>query len=327
MSQLKIGEHELLPFDLASKPVMDSYLALLDLDTSDYTFAANYLWLSNGSGFFSIIEDSFCFFLLTNGQLSMLLPPIGKQGNAALAMSRCFALMEENNSSQIYTKIEYVDEILVSSFADHLEEGTSMLDIHDGYVIERSLVDYVYNSIDLIDLKGNNYSSKRNEINKFKRSYPEHQIETLSVEKHAEGITRLVNQWISDRMKYMPLEQTDAFIDGIYSERIAIKRMLKDYQALDLIGLVILIEGEIKGFTVGEKINRDTASVIVEKTDFEILGCAQYIFREFAKVLANEYGITSINVGDDMGFENLKKVKMSYRPSKLISKYTIYRRQ
>jgi hypothetical protein len=28
-----------------------------------------------------------------------------------------------------------------------------------------------------------------------------------------------------------------------------------------------------------------------------------------------------------MGFENLKKVKMSYRPYKLVPKYTIYQKQ
>ena len=69
MSNLKINETELTSFDIKAKPVMERYLKLLDLDTSDYTFAANYLWLSNGSGFYSIIEDTFCFFLLTNGEI------------------------------------------------------------------------------------------------------------------------------------------------------------------------------------------------------------------------------------------------------------------
>jgi hypothetical protein len=82
----------------------------------------------------------------------------------------------------------------------------------------------------------------------------------------------------------------------------------------------------MRGFTVGEKINDHTASVIIEKTDFEILGCAQFIFREFCKVLQEKYNSLYINVGDDMGFENLKKVKMSYRPDKLIPKYTIYQK-
>ncbi len=124
----------------------------------------------------------------------------------------------------------------------------------------------------------------------------------------------------------MPKEEVEIFLDGIYFERFAIKRLFNNYENLDVIGLVIYIDDEIKGFTVGEKINDTTASVIIEKTDFEILGCAQFIFREFTKILKDEYAIEYVNVGDDMGFENLKKVKMSYRPNKLVPKYTIYQK-
>lgn len=127
-------------------------------------------------------------------------------------------------------------------------------------------------------------------------------------------------------MKYLPTDQTEVFLDGIYSERCAIKRMLESYEELGLIGLVILTEGRVIGFTAGEKINAHTASVIVEKTDFDTLGCAQYVFREFAKILFEKYHVSQINVGDDMGFENLKKVKMSYHPSLMIPKYIIYKR-
>ncbi|MEQ9208620.1 MAG: phosphatidylglycerol lysyltransferase domain-containing protein [Pseudomonadales bacterium] len=327
MSNLKVNEHELLAFDLEAKPIMDNYLSMLNLDTSDYTFAANYLWLSGGSGFYSIIENAFCFFLLSNGELTMILPPIGKRENVINAMRTCFSIMDQNNSIGLYTKIEYVDESLLSAFATDVEEGAEMFDIFEEYLVERTLVDYVYDCVDLIELKGNDYASKRNEINKFRRIHPDHEMAMLDPIEHGPGIMQLVNSWISERMKYQPTEQTDKFLDGIYSERAAVKRMLRDYEKLDLIGLVILINGVIAGFTVGEKINERTASVIIEKTDFNILGCAQYIFREFAKLLAAQYQVASINVGDDMGFENLKKVKMSYRPNSLIPKYTIYKRQ
>ena len=326
MSNLKIRDYELLPFDLAAKPIMEDYLRLLDLDISDYTFASNYLWLSNGSGFYSIIDDTFCFFLLTNGDISMLLPPIGLRENIIKAIPTCFNLMVYNNNSNMNTKIYYVDESIVNEFVNELEEHTEIFDLLADYIVERALVDYVYETSDLIELKGNSYSTKRNEINKFRRIHPDHILETLDVEKHADGILELLNKWISDRMKYLPADQTEQFLDGIFSERSAIKRMLSAYNDLGLIGLVIIDNGQLIGFTVGEKINSDTASVIIEKTDFEVLGCAQYVFREFSKVLFEKYQVTRINVGDDMGFENLKKVKMSYRPSLMIPKYVIYKR-
>jgi hypothetical protein len=327
MSSLKIGTHELLSFDLSAKPIIDRYFRLLDLDNSDYTFAANYLWLSKGSGFYSIIEDTFCLFLLVNGELSMLLPPIGNLQNVIHAMETCFTLMDQNNSSLAYTKIEYIDEQILSAFVENIEAEAEIFDVFEEYVVERSFSDYIYNSDDLITLPGNLYKSKRNEINKFTRIHPNHRIDILKVNKHHEGIIDLLNKWVAERMKYLPKDQEDAFLDGIFDERFAVKRMLKDYQQLELVGLVIYIDDILSGFTVGERINGTTACVIVEKTDFNILGCAQFIFREFAKLLLSQYGVKYINVGDDMGFENLKKVKMSYRPARILPKYTIYRRQ
>ncbi|OGT34030.1 MAG: ribonuclease HII [Gammaproteobacteria bacterium RBG_16_51_14] len=326
MASLIIDNFELRYFDLNAKPEMEFYLSLLNLDISDYTFAANYLWLSNATGFYSIIHNTFCFFVLSGGELSMLLPPLGRKEDVYDAMSTCFDIMNSINSSKNFSKIDYVHEQLLEGFVDYLEEGTEIYEMLESYLVERKVADYVYLSDKLIDLKGNGYSNKRNEINKFIRIHPTKQLEVMDIRKHGDDMMSLFNKWVSDRMRFMPKEEASVFLDGIYSERLAIKRVIQSYDTLGLIGLVILIDGEIKGFTVGERINANTASVIIEKTDFEILGCAQYLFREFTKMLKEEYSAEFINVGDDMGFENLKKVKMSYRPSKLLPKYTIYQK-
>lgn len=326
MSILTINNYTLKHFDLKSKSIMNSYLELINVDVSDYTFAGNYIWLSTATGFYSIVNESFCLFILNSGELTMLLPPIGKKENTYDAMLQCFEIMNAHNSSKNYSKIEYVHEELLEGFVDYLEEGTLVYEMLKDFIIEKKLVDYIYKVDDLIHLKGDSYKSKRNEINRFRNVYPNHRIEILNKEKHSVAVMQLFNKWVKDRTTYMPKEEVEVFMDGIYFERFAIKRLINDYDNLDITGLVIYIDDEIKGFTVGEKINDNTASVIIEKTDFEILGCAQFIFREFTKILKEKYNIEYINVGDDMGFENLKKVKMSYRPKKLIPKYTIYQK-
>ena len=326
MSTLNINTYELAHFNLHVKPLMQTYLNVTNMELSDYTFAANYIWLSNASGFYAIINNTFCLFILSSGELSMLLPPLGKQEDVLEAIPLCFEIMNTQNSSPNYSKIEYVHESLLEAFVNSLEKGTAIFDTLADYLIEKKLVDYIYKADDLIALQGNSYHSKRNEINKFRKSYTDARTELFDKEKHGEGILQLFNNWVKERTKYMPKEEIEVFLDGIYFERFAIKRLIKDYDKLELIGLVLYINDEIKGFTMGEKITTETASVIIEKTDFEILGCAQFIFREFTKVLKEKYNSIYINVGDDMGFENLKKVKMSYRPKKLIPKYTIYQR-
>ena len=326
MPNLHILNYNLKHFDLAARSEMHHHLEGLQIDVSDYTFAANFIWLSNNSGFYAIINDTFCFFVMAGGELSMLLPPLGAKEKVCDAIITCFQIMDANNSSRFYSKIEYVDESMLEGFVDYLEEGTMIYEILQDYLVEKKLTDYVYRAEDLINLRGNSYHTKRTEINKFKKSYPDHRIEMLDPQKHSEHIVMLFSKWVSDRIRYMPKEEADRFLEGIYHEQLAVKRLLKFYNELDVIGIVIYIDDEIKGFTVGERINANTASILIEKTDFEILGCAQFIFREFSKVLSEQYNTEWINVGDDMGFENLKKVKMSYRPERLIPKYTIYQK-
>lgn len=326
MATINILDYKLKPFILETKGIMEEYLKKTQVDVSDYSFSANYIWLSRTSGFYEIIDDTFCLFVMTGGELSMLLPPLGNSKNSYNAIFKCFEIMNENNSSNYYSKIEYVCDDLLEGFITYSNEGEVIFSSLENYVIEKKLVDYIYKTDDLIELKGNAYHVKRNEINKFKKAYPDFKIETLDPEIHTIPINNLFNKWVSDRIKYMPKEEVDNFMDGIYQERLAVKRVLQDYEALGLVGLVIYIEDELKGFTVGEQVREDTASVLIEKTDFEILGCAQFIFREFCKVLKDKYNTEYLNVGDDMGFENLKKVKMSYRPEKLVPKYTIYQK-
>ncbi|PAF48070.1 ribonuclease HII [Helicobacter sp. 12S02634-8] len=326
MATINILEYKLKPFVIETKEIMESYLRKTQVEVSDYSFAANYIWLSRTSGFYEIIDDTFCLFVMTGGELSMLLPPLGKPSQCYSAIPKCFDIMNENNSSNYYSKIEYVCDEFLEGFITSSNEGEVIFSSLENYVIEKKLVDYIYKTNDLIELKGNAYHAKRNEINKFKKAYPDFSIQTLDPENHAIPINHLFNKWVSDRMKYMPKEEIDVFMDGIYQERLAVKRVLQDYCALGLVGLVIYIGDELKGFTVGEQVREDTASVLIEKTDFEVLGCAQFIFREFCKVLKERYNTEYINVGDDMGFENLKKVKMSYRPEKLVPKYTIYQK-
>lgn len=326
MANLIVKKRPLKPFTLHSKPVIEKYLSKLEVDISDYTFAANYIWLANSSGFYAVINKCFCLFVMSGGELTMLLPPLGKKKYVTKAITKCFEIMNANNSSPYYARIDYVQGSMIEEFVQSADEAQNMFEMLEHYIVEKKLVDYIYEVDALINLRGNSYHTKRTEINKFMKSYPDYVIEPLNSEKHKEEIMQLFNKWVSDRVKYMPKEEAEVFLEGIHQERYAIKQMLKNFDELSLIGLVIYINGELKGFTAGEKINKDTATVIIEKTDFEILGCAQYIFREFSKMLKEHYDVTYINVGDDMGFENLRKVKMSYRPFKLEPKYTIYQK-
>lgn len=309
MPTLHISEYTLYHFDISIKETMQEYIDKLSLDLSDYTFAANYIWLSSASGFYAIINDTFCLFVMQGGKLSMLLPPIGSIQNISKAIEICFGIMNVNNSTKLDSKIEYVHkDILHLVCADDVA--------YQG-------IDYVYECRDLVELKGNNYHTKRNEINKFCKQCSNVVIEEIVIKKHKEQILKLHSKWISARGKNLPLDD-DRYLEGIYFEQKAIKRLLENYEELSLVGVVLFNDEKLIGFSVAERLNGSTASVIIEKCDAEVVGSSAYIFREFCKILEKKYGVFYINAGDDMGFENLKRAKMSYHPKMLLPKYTIY---
>jgi len=62
-------------------------------------------------------------------------------------------------------------------------------------------------------------------------------------------------------------------------------------------------------FTFGFKLNKDTFCILYEITDLSIKGLSQFIFRQFCSELKNH---RYINIMDDSGLVNLKRVKLSY---------------
>ena len=64
MANLIVNTQVLKPFTLDAKPVIEKYLSKLNVDLSDYTFAANFIWLANSSGFYALINKCFCIYLL-----------------------------------------------------------------------------------------------------------------------------------------------------------------------------------------------------------------------------------------------------------------------
>jgi len=75
-------------------------------------------------------------------------------------------------------------------------------------------------------------------------------------------------------------------------------------------------------FTFGFKLNKDTFCILYEITDLSIKGLSQFIFRQFCSELKNH---RYINIMDDSGLVNLKRVKLSYHPQRTIPSYTVTR--
>jgi len=307
---LSVEHYRLYPFTVESRALFERHARCVPAPLSDYTFANNFIWLSQRSGFYQVIEDCFCLFSLHGHRLTMPLPPLGAPERQAAALAVCFDIMDRYNPTPWLSAVEFVYRDFVA------------LLVEEDWLIERALPDYIYRTEDLIGLKGNAYKTKRSEINQFRRAYPDHRMEALAP-GHWPGIRDLLDRWLRARLQYQNAESIADFFYTVDQERQAIERALEHYDRLGLTGLCLILDGRLEGFTIGERIAPDVGSVLVEKTNFAVAGSAQYLFREFAKTFAD---CTWLNVGDDLGFENLRRVKMSYRPARFGEKVTLRHR-
>lgn len=177
------------------------------------------------------------------------------------------------------------------------------------YTSDRDYADYIYLREDLVNLKGKKYQSKRNHINKFRKTYLNYRYTALTT-KLIPACMELEAKWCRDNNCY---EQ-----ETLVAERKSLTCAFNNFDALGLSGGVLFVEDEIIAFTYGMPVNQQTFDVSIEKADTSIDGAYTMINHEFAKHIPEQY--IYINREEDLGLEGLRKAKLSYHPHILLEK-------
>lgn len=176
------------------------------------------------------------------------------------------------------------------------------------YRSDRDYYDYLYNRLDLAELKGKHYQPKRNHVNRFRKSY-DCLFEPLTPSCIPECL-EFEAAWC--RRHGYAESQT------IRDERKSLTIAFRHWEELGLTGEVIRLEGRIIAFTFGHPINHNTFGVHYEKADIGIDGAYSAINRHFAASLPPQY--TYLNREEDLGIPGLRQAKLSYHPVKLLEK-------
>ncbi len=177
---------------------------------------------------------------------------------------------------------------------------------------ERDSHDYFYEAEKLRTLSGRKYHSKKNHYNSFLKEYGDRfEYRRLGCKDFPEAIA-LMERWAEDKEK-------DQHLVG---ERLAVEKVFKNYPKLTETKVGgIYIDNNLEAFTFGELLNPDTVVVHVEKANPEIRGLYTAINKLF---LENEFpDVEFVNREEDLGLEGLRQAKLSYKPIKLVEKYTL----
>ncbi len=174
----------------------------------------------------------------------------------------------------------------------------------------RDMDNYVYLRDKLCTLAGKKLHGKRNHINQFKEQY------SYSYQPLTSANLDMLRSFIEEWYEKKQVEGDSS----IFLEKTALENALSHFDALELKGGAIIVEGKVIAFSIGERLNEDTALIHFEKADTAYRGSYPLINQEFVK---NAWlDVTYINREDDMGIEGLRKAKLSYQPDMMIEMYS-----
>ena len=171
--------------------------------------------------------------------------------------------------------------------------------------------DYLYLSVDLVNLSGRKYDGKRNQIKKFKS---EHGYAYMDIQAtDADLILEFEEAWCG-------IKDCD-HVEGLNNEREMIRQTIAHFADFGLKAGVIKINGKIRAVAIAEALNTDTLVMHILKADPAIAGLYQVMLNDFLRVHAKVFKY--VNLEQDLGIPGLRTSKQSYQPINMVKKYTV----
>lgn len=287
------------PITLQEQALFTPYLQAGTEHGCEYSFVNLFVW---GRQQAAIVEDQLVIFSQYNRK-SVYAYPMGA-GSKKAALE---AIIEDAKQRGIPCR-------LVGLNQDDCAQLETLFPGKLRYHFDRDSFDYVYNINDLAELTGRKYQRKRNHLNRFRQTYPEHTLEPITPE-NLHQVQTLADRWYALRLQENPH-------GDFHMERAALHKALSNYEALALEGLLLRTCDGPVAMTIGSWLRHDTFDVHFEKALDIADGAYPAINNGFARYLREKYPqVLYLNREDDMGLEGLRKAKLSYYPDHMVEKH------
>lgn len=284
---------EFKEIELTDKEWIDPLLAISDYRGCEYSFVNNFVWRKIYNVTCARFQD---FYITKHG--NKFVYPAGKGGVNEL-MDALLQYCRANNIPLEFCSMD----VSAKKLLEEKFPGKFTFSSDEGYF------DYVYTSESLATLSGKKLHSKRNYINRFKAlNWSFEEITPDNIDE-CKAMSR---EWCGRNNCEANPDKSE--------EMCAVACGLDNFFKLGLVGGILRVDGIIQAFSYGERLNSDTFVTHVEKafTDYD----GTYPMINY--LMANKFGkdFKYINREEDMGEENLRKAKRSYRPCFMVEKYS-----
>jgi len=287
--------------ELADKSILDKYMRADPPLCSELTFTNLFMWRHKNNPKWLEHENCLLLVLQPDGDEPFGLEPVGK-GDKKEALDILLRRLEDSTNDAKVCRVseQFVETLLDQSYYES--------------AIDRDNCDYVYSTMDLINLSGRKYHRKKNHLNKFFKNYNF---------KYKELDSNLIKEILNMQTNWCLMREC-TLNPSLMEEDFAIHEALDNFKNLDFKGGAVEIDANIEAFSLGEMLDNKTAVIHIEKANPDIPGLYTVINQLFCK---NTWQDTEfINREQDLGIDGLRKAKESYYPHHMVNKYTITRR-
>lgn len=294
---------EYKPITLEDKAIIDPFLKKNNCSLLNYSFVVEFIYRDLIHFEYALFQD-FLLLKVNVNQREKFLYPVGS-GDIFDVFNAIKSYSFKRNGNLSLFQFCEPESKFVLEWAKKIES--------EGYAYEfipaRDEFEYIYLSEDLLNLEGTKLKNKRNHLNTFLKSYS-YEVEKITPKNLIEVI-EFDEMWNENR-------EISAG-SRLIVENHALQEVFTYYDELDVDGIILKVDGDVVGFSIGYPLNDDTYFVLFEKANRAYNGVYAMINREFIKHVAQSYKY--INRAEDCGDEGLRKAKLSYAPYRMNEVY------
>lgn len=287
--------------ELADRSAVESLVANSATQDCNYSFYNLYAWESSVPKYWARTDrnDLLIGTLQPTDRTITLLRPLGNTPLDELLPAMIDFAAQRNSRLKLLSLSEEDCQLIDSRFAGCFDTAN-----------DRDMADYLYRVSDLTELRGSHYQPKRNLINQFVALYPDWHYEPLT-EQNRSLYFAFDRNWERER---------DLTGETITDEERAIRLGLCNMERLGLFGGLLYADDRVAGCAYGSQLTPTTVCKHFNKAETAFHGSYAMLDHCFASNLP--VGTEFVNFEEDLGIEGLRRAKLSYRPVKILEKWS-----
>jgi len=296
------------PLEVADYKTLKNYFSEQPYNLSIYSLASLIAWGNQMFRTSFMLRDGICFIANERekgGDSRHLILPVSGQ--------RIFKPSELHDYARDlgYRKYWFVPGDYLELF--NRSEWSNFFTLEE----QKEFEDYVYRTDDLIELKGNRYSKKRNLLSQFKRHYLFY--DRVSVEPIRTDDVKECEHFLDIWCEQHACSEAEQA--SLACEKSALITTLHHLSRLESMGILVRIDGVVSGLGIGSRLNETTVTLNFEKAFGEIKGLYQFLDNECAKRLFGSFSL--VNKESDMNLPHLAEAKQSYYPCHRVKSFEL----